>query len=67
MIGAHQAHMVRTDRGLTEVQKCSREASKDPDDMDVLHVQVASLGALRFESSVADAAAAAMAPDREFL
>jgi hypothetical protein len=30
--------------------------------MDVLQIQVAQLGTLRFESAVADAAAAAMAP-----
>ena len=70
LMHTHEPHnaLAMVGRGLTEVQKCFREPrSDDPDDMDVLQVQVADLGTLRFESAAADDAAAAMAPDREFL
>ena len=41
--------------------------STDPDDLDVLQIQVRDLGTLRFETATADAAAAAMLPSSKFL
>ena len=61
-------HSCLHDRELSSVMRAFKEPpSPNPEDLDVLQIQVRQVGNLRFETQMADGLAASMAPHMQLL